>query len=206
MHPNLNFRKASDKLNIDFARDRSFGTLAMNAENGPLLAHIPFLLSEDGAYLEAHLVRSNPILKLLENPQKAVISIIGTDSYISPDWYEVDDQVPTWNYVAVHLRGEMQRLAQDKLPGILEHISNNFETRLAPKQPWKMDKVSPPVLAKMQRMIVPISMQVATIDGTWKLAQNKPDEVRMAAANQVEAHGIGQEVKTLAGLMRTPPC
>ncbi len=206
MHPNLNFRKAPEKLNIDFARNRSFGSLVINAENGPLLAHIPFLLSEDGTYMEAHLVRSNPILKLLETPQNVVISIVGADSYISPDWYEVDDQVPTWNYVAVHLRGKMQRLPQDKLSGILERISNQFETRLTPKQPWKMDKVSPPVLEKMQRMIVPISMRVTTIDGTWKLAQNKPDEVRIAAATQVDAHGIGHEIKQLASLMRKPPC
>ena len=206
MHPNQNFRKANDELNISFARDRSFGTLAVNADNGPLLSHIPFLLSKDGKHLEAHLVRSNPILKFLESEIDAVIAVNGGDTYISPDWYEVDNQVPTWNYVAVHIRGKLTRLPQDQLPGILERLSEQFETRLLPKPVWKMDKVEQSAFEKMQRMIVPISMQVTSIDGTWKLAQNKPEEARLAAANQVKSNGIGQEIGQIASLMNKPPC
>jgi transcriptional regulator len=48
MHPNPGFRKASRQQNIDFARHRSFGTLALNAEYGPLLSHIPFVLAASG--------------------------------------------------------------------------------------------------------------------------------------------------------------
>ncbi len=206
MHPNKTFRKADDELNISFARDRSFGTLAINADNGPLLSHIPFQLSENGTYLEAHLVRSNPILKLIDSETDAAIAVNGGDTYISPDWYETNNQVPTWNYVAVHIRGKLKRLPQDELPGILERLSNQFETRLLPKPVWKMDKVEQDALKKMQRMIVPISMQVISIDGTWKLAQNKPEEARLAAAEQVELNGIGQEIGKIASLMRNPPC
>ena len=206
MHPNQNFRKADDRLNIKFACDRSFGTLAVNADSGPLLSHIPFLLSEDGKYLEAHLVRSNPILKCLDSEVDAVFAVSGGDSYISPDWYEIDNQVPTWNYIAVHIRGKLTRLPQDQLPGILERLSEQFETRLLPKPVWRMDKVEKSALEKMQRMIVPISMQVTSIDGTWKLAQNKPEEARLAAANQVKSNGIGQEINEFAKLMLKPPC
>ena len=206
MHPNQTFRKANDELNISFARERSFGTLAINAENGPLLSHIPFLLSEDGTYLEAHLVRSNPILKYLDSESDAVFAVIGGDTYISPDWYEIDNQVPTWNYVAVHIRGKLKRLPQDQLPGILERLSDQFETRLLPKPIWKMDKVEKAALEKMQRMIVPISMRVTSVDGTWKLAQNKPEETRLAAAKQVKTNGIGQNTGQIASLMGKPPC
>ena len=206
MHPNQTFRKANDELNISFARDRSFGTLAINADKGPLLSHIPFLLSEDGTYLEAHLVRSNPILKSLDREIDAVIGVNGGDTYISPDWYEIDNQVPTWNYVAVHIRGKLKRLSHDQLPGILERLSHQFETRLLPKPVWKMDKVEQDTLDKLQRMIVPISIQVTSIDGTWKLAQNKQEDARLAAANQVKADGIGHEIGEIASLMHTPPC
>ena len=206
MHPNQTFRKATDELNINFARERSFGTLAINADNGPLLSHIPFLLSKDGKNLEAHLVRSNPILKCLDSEVNAVIAVSGGDTYISTDWYELDNQVPTWNYVAVHIRGRLKRLPQDRLPGILERLSGQFETRLLPKPVWKMAKLEQETLEKMQRMIVPISMEVTSIDGTWKLAQNKPEEARLAAARQVDTGGIGREVSEIASLMRKPPC
>ena len=205
MHPNPAFRKTEKAQNLAFARARSFGALLINADDGPLIAHIPFQLSEDGTYLEAHLVRSNPIARALKQPQKAVVAVSGGDGYISPDWYGVDDQVPTWNYVAVHLRGVLRLLPDTELRGILERLSENMETRLLPKPIWKLDKVSDEALGKMLRQIVPIAMDVASIDGTWKLAQNKPDEARLAAADALAQTGFGAEYGAIAALMKDPP-
>ena len=206
MHPNSAYRKAEDAQNIAFARDRAFGTLAINAESGPLISHIPFQFSADGTYLEAHLVRSNPILRALKDgPIDAVIAMSGADAYISPDWYGVSDQVPTWNYVAVHLRGTLRALPQGDLQGVLERLSGAMEERLLPKPIWTMEKMGDGVAEKMMRMIAPIGMEVSGIDGTWKLGQNKADEVRMRAAEAVAAAPSGQEVAALSDLMRDPP-
>ncbi|WP_049641515.1 FMN-binding negative transcriptional regulator [Candidatus Rhodobacter oscarellae] len=205
MHPNPAFRKPDTARNIAFARARGFGTLALNAEGGPLISHIPFVLAEDGGFVELHLVRSNPILRLLDAPQPAVIAIPGPDSYISPDWYGIDDQVPTWNYVAVHLRGPLERLPQGELRGLLDRLAAHFEPRLAPKPPWIADKMTPEALEKLMRQIVPCRMQVEAINGTWKLNQNKDDDVRLRAADAVTARGIGSELDALGALMRTPP-
>lgn len=206
MHPNTTFRKAERQLNLDFSKSRGFGTLAINADNGPLLSHIPFLVSEDGNTLEAHLVRSNPILKQIGEGVEAVISITGPDSYVSPDWYKIENQVPTWNYIAVHLRGKLTRLPDNELTGIIARLSDHFESRLLPKPVWKMEKMDALPLEKMKRMIVPIAMKITDINGTWKLAQNKPDDVRLAAAVEVRQHGIGSQVEELAALMNEPPC
>lgn len=207
MHPNPVFRKAEDQQNIAFVRERSFGVLSINADGGPLISHIPFQLSEDGTYVEAHLVRSNPILRALKDgPLDAVIAVSGADSYISPDWYGVADQVPTWNYVAVHLRGVLRALPQEDLYGVLERLSAAMETRLAPKNPWTMDKMSDGVAEKMMRMIAPIAMDVHAIEGTWKLGQNKDDAARLGGADGVAAADMGAETDVLAALMKDPPC
>ncbi|PLS23049.1 FMN-binding negative transcriptional regulator [Neptunicoccus cionae] len=208
MHPNPAFRKANQDANLAFARQRAFGALAVNGPEGPLLAHIPFQLSEDGRRLEAHLVRSNPLWRLLQQdgPQQAVVAVGGADSYISPDWYGLDDQVPTWNYVAVHLRGRLHALPQQELEGILNRLSAAMEMRLAPKPVWAMDKMGGGIAERMMRMIAPVAMDVTQVDGTWKLGQNKPEAVRITASGQVAEHGIGQEIGTLAGLMKDPPC
>lgn len=205
MHPNPAFRKTEKAQNLTFARERSFGTLSVNGDDGPLIAHIPFQLSTDGTYLEAHLVRSNPIARALKEPQKAVVAVSGGDGYISPDWYGVDDQVPTWNYVAVHLRGSLRLLPDTELRGILERLSDNMETRLLPKPVWKLDKVSDQALAKMMRQIVPIAIDVKSVDGTWKLAQNKPDDARITAADALAETGFGAEYGAIAALMKSPP-
>ncbi|WP_299650997.1 FMN-binding negative transcriptional regulator [uncultured Tateyamaria sp.] len=202
MHPNSIFHTESADRNIAFARERAFGVLAMNGEGGPMMAHVPFLIDEQGAQLDLHLVRSNPIARALKAPMQAKIAVSGADGYISPDWYEVPDQVPTWNYVAVHITGSLEMLPHDMMRDMLDRQSKHFEDQLVPKTPWKTNKMTPEVLDKMMRQIVPCRMTIEAVDGTWKLNQNKPDEVRLRAADYVDAYGMGQEVRLLAALMR----
>ena len=203
MHPNPIFHDADDARNLNFARERGFGVLAVALEEAPVLSHIPFLLSEDGQLAELHLVRSNPIARALsKGPLRARLAVSGPDTYISPDWYEVPDQVPTWNYVAVHLTGVLTLRPADTLHDLLDRQSAVYEDRLLPKPPWKTEKMTPEVREKMMRMIVPCAIRVDGVDGTWKLGQNKPDAVRVAAAEQAAAYGFGAEADVLAALMR----
>lgn len=204
MHPNRTFRKPGTARNIAFVRERAFGVLAVNADDGPLMSHIPLVLSEDGSQAELHLVRSNPIVRALETPLPAVVAVSGGDAYVSPDWYAVDDQVPTWNYVAVHVRGTLRRLPQEDLHGVLTRLSAHQETKLLSKTPWTSDKMNQDIYTKMQRQIVPVMLDVAHIDGTWKLSQNKPDDVRLRAADGVAEAGLGLETTPLSAMMRHP--
>lgn len=205
MHPNPAFRKTDTARNVAFAREQGFGLLAAATGDAPLISHIPFLLSDDGTRAEFHLVRSNPIVRLLTAPQPARLAVQGPHSYVSPDWYGSADQVPTWNYVAVHLVGKITLQPQEGMRDLLERQSAEFEARLSPKPEWLTDKMTPEVLERMMRQIVPCEMRVDEIAGTWKLGQNKPDAVRLRAADALEAAGQGQEVAALARLMRAPP-
>ncbi|MGX9355783.1 FMN-binding negative transcriptional regulator [Roseobacteraceae bacterium S113] len=200
MHPNPAFRQETADRNAAFARERGFGTLAVAHDGAPLVSHVPFLLSEDGAKAELHLVRSNPICKAL--PAAARIAVTGPDSYISPDWYGVPDQVPTWNYVAVHITGRLEPLPQDAMHDLLDRQSAHFEERLSPKTPWTSEKMTPGVMERMMRQILPFVLHVEDISGTWKLNQNKDVAVRLRAADHVAAYGQGQELSFLAALMR----
>lgn len=204
MHPNPAFRQRATSANLAFARARGFGVLTVNGAQGPLASHIPFVLNQTGDEARLHLVRSNPIAALLDRPAPCLLAVSGPDGYISPDWYGAPDQVPTWNYVAVHLRGQLERLPDDRLPGILDELSDAFETRLAPKPAWTMAKMDPAKAARMMRAIVPARLVVEIVDGTWKLGQNKEDAARLGAAAAVEA-GIGQELAALSALMRGLP-
>lgn len=202
MHLNPAFRKNKIEKNIAFAAERSFGALLVNAENGPLISHIPFRISEDGSFLEAHLVRSNPILRLLDDKVDCVIAVTGGDAYISPDWYDVPDQVPTWNYVSVHLRGTLRKLPQEELHGILERLSAQMELQLPNKKPWTIDKMDQEIYEKMQRQIVPIAMEISDIKGTWKLSQNKPQSAINGTINGLESSDVGSEIGWLIGQMK----
>lgn len=201
MHPNPAFRQEGRDRNIGFARDRGFGVLSVNGDPAPLISHIPFALSDDGSSAEIHLVRSNPISRAATGPLPAVIAVTGPDGYISPDWYGDPAQVPTWNYVAVHLRGVLHPLPDEALRASLETLTEMFETRLLPKKPWLLDKTPKDVQARLMRMIRPFRFEVAHVDGTWKLAQNKPAPARMSAASHLKGAPVGQETALLAALM-----
>lgn len=205
MHPNQLYRSTDREINLEFVRKRAFGVLAVNGADGPLVSHIPFLLSKDGATMEFHLVRSNPIARLLaqptEGPCHAVMAVSGGDSYVSPDWYGMEDQVPTWNYVSVHLRGVLEPGGPEDMHGVLERISAEMEGRIADKQPWKIDKVDPERYNRMLRQIVPVTMRIEMIDSTWKLSQNKPASARRGASIGVRTTNLGSEVADIARLM-----
>ena len=200
MHPNPAFRSELGQENIAFARARAFGLLTINGADGPLAAHVPFVLSEDAGHADLHLMRSNPVTRALVAPRPALLALSGPDGYVSPDWYGDPAQVPTWNYVAVHLRGRLEVLPDSDLAPLLERLSDAFESRLD-KAPWRMDKVPAETLARMMRMIQPLRLHIDDIDGTWKLAQNKPDTARQGAAAKIGT-GFGHEPAALAALMR----
>jgi len=201
MHPNPAYRQTPDEISLAFARGRGFGVLAVNGPDGPLLSHVPFLLTEDGRRVELHLVRSTAIARLGAGPVPAVLAVTGPEGYVSPDWYGIPDQVPTWNYVAVHLHGRLERCPQDALRGMLDRLSDAFEARLAPKPAWTSAKMPAEAMARMMRQILPYRLEIAEIESTWKLGQNKPEAARLGAADGLAAAGAAQ----LAALMRQPP-
>ena len=201
MHPNPAFRQESRDRNLAFARARGFGILTVNGPEGPLAAHIPFLLSEDSSFAEMHLARSNPIARATL-PAPALIAVSGPDAYISPDWYgphsEVPDQVPTWNNVAVHLRGTLEPLPDDALHPHVDALSAEHEGRIEGKRPWTSAKMSEGALPRMLRMILPFRFRVASVEGTWKLNQNKTPEIRARAAQALsQGDPAAQEIAAL---------
>jgi transcriptional regulator len=203
MHPNPAFRQDPREKNLAFARARGFGVLTINGPEGPLAAHIPFLLNDDASFAELHLARSNPIARA-SLPTPALIAVSGPDAYISPDFYgphdQVPDQVPTWNYVAVHLRGRLEVLPDDDMRAHVDALSAEHEKRIADKRPWTSAKMSEGALPRMMRMILPFRFHITSVEGTWKLNQNKTPEVRARAAEGLsQGTAAAQEI---AALMR----
>ena len=203
MHPSPAFRKEPETRALAFAAERGFGVLAVSGLEGVLAAHVPFVL-EDGR-LAAHLVRSNPLARHLRaGPAEALMVVSGPDGYISPDWYGEADRVPTWNYVAVHLRGALSLLPEARLRPHLERLSARFEERLRPKMPWTLDKMAPESVAGMLRQIVPVEMAIRDVASTFKLNQNRSAAARAGAAAALAAGDTpGLETAALSTLMRS---
>src|SRR4051794_32849261 len=94
----------------EFIIRNSFGVMVSQVDALPFATHIPFLLRPDeGQYgaLAGHFARANPHWRELAG-QTALAMFAGPHAYISPTWYESENTVPTWNYTAVHVSGQIQ--------------------------------------------------------------------------------------------------
>lgn len=206
MHPNPAFRQASRAQNLAFAAEMGAGLLTLSTEAAPIAAQIPFAIEGEVAIF--HLVRSNPVARLasaVASGLPARLIVTGPQGYISPDWYGTEHQVPTWNYVSVHLLGRLEPLPQEEMLAVLDLLSESFEARLAPKPVWKTAKMPEDLMARMMRQIQPFRMRIEEVEGTWKLAQTKPDAARLSAADALEESPLGLGLAQLAAWMRDPP-
>ncbi|HEV7233580.1 MAG TPA: FMN-binding negative transcriptional regulator, partial [Sphingorhabdus sp.] len=140
MHPHPAFRsKERDGLRA-FAADVGFGMLFAATPDGPRVAHVPFVFLDEER-IGFHIARGNSIVKHLAGAE-ALFVVNGPDGYISPDWYGIDDQVPTWNYVALELQGAVRQMSEQELVAQVDALSDEQEARLLPKPVWTREKMS----------------------------------------------------------------
>ncbi len=200
MHPDPAFHWHDIVEMRDFVSHAGFGQLICATPTGLRVAHLPFVVSHDSdgeTTLRFHIARSNIITPHLDG-SSVLFVVNGSHGYISPDWYGIADQVPTWNYIAVELDGVVKALDNDSLIAQSDALSAANEAMLAPKAPWTRAKMDLRRFEAMLPAIQAYEMQVAEWRGTRKLNQNKPAAVRLAAADQVEAAGNAE----LANIMR----
>lgn len=178
---------------------RAFGTLVVVDPGGrPNAVHLPFLTFEqpNGALrVELHVAKANRIHELVGSAGcPALLTCQGPDAYISPDWYGVPDQVPTWTYTAVHLGGTLSIIPIEKAADHVDRLSAQFEQRLLPKTPWTAAKMDVQRRSAMMKAIVVMELLVAPndIEAQWKLIQRKGIvEHRGAIAGLQQCGGAG---------------
>lgn len=186
MHPAPHFRVEEEAALLAQLAAQPFMTVAAAPDGRPRVAHAPAIVRRlaDGLAIDFHLSRRNALTPFLEGGFRAVLVSLGPEAYVSPDWYETPDQVPTWNYVAVEVEGPVAALDEAGLVAQLDDLSAQQEAPLRPKPPWTRGKMSPGVFDRTIRGIVGARLTVERIEGTWKLSQNRkaPDQAGVIAA------------------------
>jgi transcriptional regulator len=187
MHPNRKFHIRDRDSMAALVREIGFGILFVATAEGPRAVHVPVLL--DGDRLRFHVSRGNLAHAALAAGGDALFVATGPHAYISPEWYGLEDRVPTWNYVAVELEGPLRTLDPDELVRLVDELSADREARLAPKIPWTRDKMSPGRFEGLLKAITGFEMRIAAWRGTAKMDQDKPDAVRARIAGALAERG-----------------
>jgi transcriptional regulator len=187
MHPNPAFRWEDRDAMRAFASEIGFGMLFAATPDGPRVAHIPFVFLDEDR-IGFHVARGNGIARGLEGTE-ALFVVNGPDAYISPDWYGIDDQVPTWNYLTLEMQGVVSKMDRETLIAQADALSLQHETRLSPKPVWTREKMADGLFDKMLGGIFGFEMRVIGWRGTVKLGQTKPADVRARVADKLEECG-----------------
>ena len=114
---------------INFIKTYSFATIITVKDNFQTATHLPFVVTEKNneLVLTSHFAKANEQWKEITNNQVLVI-FTEPHAYISPKHYESKMNVPTWNYVAVHLYGKGKIISEQKESfKVLEMMINHFE-------------------------------------------------------------------------------
>jgi len=196
MHPNGAFRWSDEAAMRAFVAARGFATLCVAGPDAPLVAHAPLIATAEGR-LRFHLARGNRIVGHLDGAT-AVASITDADGYISPDWYDAADMVPTWNYLAVEVEGRIRALDDAELIEQVDALGDVFESRLVPKPVWSRAKMTPGRFEAMLGAIRGFELLPGVWRGTCKMGQNRKPAERVALASALDGQGRTRE----AGLVR----
>lgn len=194
----------------DFIEANSFGLLVSTHGDEPFATHLPFLLkrgadSRDApsqGRLVAHMARANPQWRELAG-QRVLAVFSGPHAYVSPTWYEAENVVPTWNYLAVHAYGVCHLVEEgEALANILSATVATYERSMP--QPWTVDTNSE-FIKNLARAVVGFRIDIDRLEGKWKLNQNQPAERRKKVAAVLEtsadpsAREIARWMRELAG-------
>lgn len=169
------FYKVTDVDEIrEFVQHHSFGTLVTTRKGRPIATHLPLQLTKAGEdyYITGHMAYGNPQWRTFEASEEILIMFQGPYSYISSSWYE-QENVPTWNYQAVHIYGAAQILDEEELKQDLTKLMEKYEEHRADPVLW--DKLSPSLLDKEMKGIVGFKVKVNEIQAAYKMSQNRND-------------------------------
>ena len=179
------YHQDSDKLHLlEVVKTYPLATVISVEDNKPLITHLPLIYRETDGKLIGHIDKFNPQSKLMKDKLEVTVIFSGPQCYISPSVYTTK-QLPTWNYIKVHLTGTVEAINNKE--ALKESLIIMTEFLEQPDHKFVLETDNP----KMDNAINYISMFEISIDtweGKFKLSQDKsPQDMAHAKAELIRA-------------------
>jgi transcriptional regulator len=159
----------------DFIRSNSFAILVNQLKGRPWATHTPLELDKDEAgndILIGHIARANPQWKAFEDKTEVLCIFNGPHSYVSSSWYK-EEEVPTWNYIAVHIYGSLTIMTESEVLNWLHGLVDHYEK--GEEKPLSLKKMSPATLRQVKG-VVGFRIKINQIQAAYKLSQGREED------------------------------
>jgi len=200
MYVPQSFSETDQTKLFDFIEQHNFGLLISQLGNEPAAVHLPLLLDRhagSSGMLVGHMARANPQWQPAAD-RNVLVVFSGPHVYISPSWYEADNVVPTWNYVAVHVHGTLRIIEDGETTLKILRDLVLFHEKSMPK-PWGY-RDGDEFVNRLAKSVVAFHVEITRIEGKWKLSQNHARERREKVIDAL-AQQRGENPQAIAALM-----
>lgn len=177
--------------------------LGPDAQGDSFGSHLPLVVvtegEGDGFVLEGHMARANPHWGWLSQ-QKTVLAVFsGPGAYISPRHYDSVQNVPTWNYAALHAYGDVELIdVPDDKDALLKRLIGRFEPAYA--EQWR--GLNPDYQRKLLAAIVGFRIRVTRWELKLKMSQNRAATERQRIRDALGASERAEERATAEWMAR----
>jgi transcriptional regulator len=167
--PKLNRNEKTEELH-HFIRANGFAILISTVDGKPWATHLPLLLSPDGKKISGHIARGNKQWREWNSESEVLAIFSGPHAYISSSWYD-HENVPTWNYIAVHVYGKLKILTDQELLQSLKDLTDKYEKHS--EHPIAVETMNPAFVKKEMLGIVGFEIEITKLEAAYKLSQNR---------------------------------
>ncbi|MFD1040015.1 FMN-binding negative transcriptional regulator [Virgibacillus byunsanensis] len=182
----------------EIIEENSFATLFSQHQGHPYATHLPLILNKEKRYLYGHFAKPNKQWKDIEG-QEVLAIFQGPHCYISSSWYETNNAVPTWNYVAAHINGKVEIIEGEEMMDSLHQMVLKYED---PNSSYQWDQLDARFLEGQAKGIVGFKIKIDKIEGKAKLSQNHSAERLKLVISQLE-QSTSDDERDIASHMKT---
>lgn len=200
--PDINKNENQEEIE-KFLHANSFGIL-INQTNGKLWAtHIPLELdtNQNGKkVLYGHIAKENPQWESFKDDDQILAVFTGPHSYISSSWYD-HENVPTWNYIAVHIYGKIKIIEGEAVIQSLKKLVDKYEQNS--ENPVRVEDFSRKTMMQT-RGIVAFEIEIEEIQAKRKLSQNRDDKNYLNIISELEKTNDNQSIAVANEMKKCP--
>jgi transcriptional regulator len=198
MHIPSKYIVKDTKLIQHYITENPFGTLVSQNQKECIATHTIFRLHEDKLW--GHISVVNEQKEAIKNGQELLAIFMQNHSYISSSWYD-HINVPTWNYIAVHIYGKARVLDDNQTLNLLNDLTDHYEK--GRENAFSIDKMSDKSLKSHLKGLIAFEMSMDRIEASWKLSQNRDEKnykeiiKKLKTEKDPLAHAIAEEMEKL---------
>ena len=154
----------------EFIKENSFGIMVNQVDGKPWATHIPLELEDN--MLVGHIAKANPQWNFFTDDTEVLCIFNGPHAYVSSSWYQ-EEEVPTWDYIAVHVYGKLAVLSEEETMQALHRLVNKYEATT--ENPVSLHDMSPKTLRQVKG-VVGFKIEITEIQAAFKLSQTRKDD------------------------------